>query len=244
MKLKLGLVCLLTITLLWQCWLLSRTTSAHQSRDEKGKMSSKDAVELVKEVTQATFSDQSSNPGFKQKFDYGSYLPPQAKKYIADPNQRLDPGFEWTDLHYDPEKIEKPGYREQVVDHIYAKHYYEAPARQLPLFQDAKNLLEKWGVESSIEHTVMVHDAAHEWHIHRGFAEMDSGPAAGPEGKKNAEFRLEFQRKNIIKRFEDLLGINDKAFFAEVVEIRPESGIGSPLLKITPGDRLMKISSD
>lgn len=244
MKLKSGLVFILSITLLWQCWLLSKTTSVHQSHDEKGEVSSKDEADSGKEVNQTAFAKQASNPVSKHQFDYGSYVPPQAKKYIADPNQSLDPGFEWTNLHYDPEKIEEPGYRETVIDHIYAKHYYEALERQLPPFQEAKSLLEKWGIESSIEHTIMVHDAAHEWHVHKGFAEKDSGPAAGPDGKELAEFRLEFQRKNIARRFEDLLGMKDSAFLEEVTEIQPESGIGNPLLKINPGDRLMKISED
>ena len=148
--------------------------------------------------------------------------------------------FEWTDEYYDPDRIEEPGYRDMVVSAIYTKHYYESPERKQPPFRQSKELLEQWGIEPTLDNTIMVHDAAFEWHMHKQFAEEESGPAAGPDGKKVAAFKMEFQRKNIRSRLAQFLGIKDKTFFEQLIEIKPESGILTPLLIIKPGDRLMQ----
>ena len=60
------------------------------------------------------------------------------------------------------------------------------------------------------------------------------------EGKKMAAFKMSFHRENITSRLNHFLGIKDKAFFEELIEIKPENGTLKPLLIINPRDRLMR----
>lgn len=165
----------------------------------------------------------------------------KTNKIVANPDETLEEGFEWTDVYYDPNRLEEPGYRDKVMEHLRAKHYYESPQRQMPPFQQSRDLLNKWNVESNLENTVLLHDAAIEWHRNLYYAERDSGPAAGPEAKERVEFMTEFKKKSIKGRFKDIFGIEDEAFMKEFVKIKPDRPILGPKLKIDPGQRLMRI---
>ena len=65
----------------------------------------------------------------------------KVKRVLAIPGEPLEVGFEWTDAYYDPDQLEEPGYREKVMEHLHAKHYYETPQRQMPPFQQSLDLL-------------------------------------------------------------------------------------------------------
>lgn len=165
----------------------------------------------------------------------------KAKRVVANPNQPLEEGFEWTDEYYDPDKLDEPGYREKVMEHLRAKHYYESPQRQMPSFQESRSLLKQWKIDPNMENIVLVHDTAVEWHRNLYYAERESGPAAGPEAKERVAFMTDFKKKSIRGRFEDLFGIKEEAFMESFVKIKPDRPILGPKLKVDTGQRLMKI---
>ena len=104
----------------------------------------------------------------------------------------------------------------------------------------AKVGLEQWDVEPNLENTVILHDAAVEWHRNLYYAERESGPAAGPKAKERATFMAQFKKESIRGRFKDLFGIKDEAFMEAFVNIKPDRPILGPKLKIEPGQRLLK----
>ena len=232
---------IILVLLMWKNWQLDQALGENGD-NEKGKndIASAPATTTLQATNmpeEIPVSDLETNA---LDAVYGHWTPPEKEKYVADPDGPLDEGFEWTDEYYDPDRIEEPGYRDMVVSAIYTKHYYESPERKQPPFRQSKELLEQWGIEPTLDNTIMVHDAAFEWHMHKQFAEEESGPAAGPDGKEMAAFKMKFQRKNIRSRLAQFLGIKDKTFFEQLIEIKPESGILTPLLIIKPGDRLMQ----
>ncbi|MDC0325149.1 hypothetical protein OAM01_00155 [bacterium] len=166
--------------------------------------------------------------------------PSKFQKILVNPDEPLEEGYEWTDEYYDPDRLDEPGYREKVMKHLHAKHYYESPQRRMPAFKQSRALLDQWEIEPSMENIVFLHDAAAEWHRNLYYAEMDTGPAAGPKAKERAIFMTEFKKESIRGRFKDLFGIEDKDFMEAFVEIKPDRPILGPKLKIKPGQRLMK----
>lgn len=242
MKTQISIISVLSIILallMWKNWRMDQALQASNESIQQAppKVSDSLSLEMTNKLEELSPSQVETN---ELDAIYGHWTPPVEEKYLADPDGVLDEGFEWTDEYYDPSRVEESGYRDMVVSAIYTKHYYESPERKKPPFQQSKVLLEQWGIEPTLDNTIMVHDAAHEWHMYKKFAEQDSGPAAGPDGKKMAEFKLNFTRKNITSRLAEFLKIKDKAFFEELIEIKPEKGILTPLLIIKPGDRLMR----
>jgi hypothetical protein len=233
-------LCITLALLVWKIQSMDQTRSISAENEQPAVPPERDAPPVLSETNQLDASPLSEPGDHALDAIYGHWTPPEEEKYVANPGGPLDEGFEWTDEYYDPDRIDEPGYRDMVISAIYAKHYYESPERKLPPFQQSAALLERWNIEPTMDHTVLIHDAAHEWHMHQAFADQDSGPAAGPDGKKMAAFKMYFHRENITSRLNHFLGIKDKAFFEELIEIKPESGILKPLLIINPGDRLMR----
>ncbi len=165
----------------------------------------------------------------------------KAKGVVANPIEPLEDGFEWTDEYYDPDQLEEPGYREKVMEHLRAKHYYKSPQRQMPAFRQSQTLLDQWNVDSNLENTVLLHDTAVEWHRNLYYAERESGPAAGPDARERVAFMTEFKKKSIRDRFKDLFGIDDKEFMDAFTKIKPDRPILGPKLVIEPGERLMRV---
>ncbi|MBT5927483.1 MAG: hypothetical protein HOH33_12775, partial [Verrucomicrobia bacterium] len=174
--------------------------------------------------TSQTKADETKNTTQKQwtqAINTNSPDHTKVKQIQAKPDEPLEEGFEWTDEYYDPDRIGEPGYREKVMKHLHAKHYYESPQRQMPPFKESRALLKQWKVEPSMENIVLVHDTAVEWHRNLYYAERESGPAAGPETRERVDFMTEFKKKSIRGRFDDIFGIKDNAFMEALVEIKP-----------------------